>query len=187
VRPVCVQQYAPKCPWLLPKERMTVITSEVPVQSNEILKSADGMKIATSHLKNIQVKKPMCAINSKYNQSFRAGTLDKLLFYYRYRKLFLSQIVRTPNVQVKHGLQIFNICFVSNNSTVKSKSYCCSPKERSHREEMCAIALSITEKSFGWISASTQNFSKSHRKKISNELHPKKLAALDSKKPTQPC
>ena len=146
---------------------MTVITSEVPVHGNERLKPTSQIKIASSTWKTRE-KKEMHAIKSK---NIKKKIFDKLkisnfydldigqslLFYKKNHKL-LSQIVRTPNIQVKHGLQIFNICFVSNNSTVKSKSYCCSPQERCHTEEMCTIALSKTKKSFGWIPASTLNF-----------------------------
>lgn len=61
--------------------------------------------------------------------------------------------MHTPNIQVKHGLQIFNISFVSNNSAVKSESNSSSPQERCHTEEMGGVALSIAKKSLGWISA----------------------------------
>lgn len=42
------------------------------------------------------------------------------------------------------------------NCTMKSKSDSCSPKERCHTKEMSAVALSVTEESFRWITAYTK-------------------------------
>ena len=54
----------------------------------------------------------------------------------------------TPNIQVKDGLQIFNISFVSNNSSMKSKSNSCGPEKGSDTEEMRGVALSETKETF---------------------------------------
>lgn len=59
---------------------------------------------------------------------------------------------------MKQGLQVFNICFMFNNSTMKSKSNSRGPQERCYTEEMCAVALSNAKESFGRIPAYNKSF-----------------------------
>ena len=60
-------------------------------------------------------------------------------------KFYCRKHDHTPNIQVKHALQIFDIRFVFNDSTMKCKCNGCCPKERRHTEEMSSVTLSRTK------------------------------------------
>ena len=108
---------------------MTVVTSEVPEHTKSTL---NELQIPTE----------------KREREREREILPTRKAPKHHNRFLHKQITRTPNIQVKHGLKIFYIRFVPNDSAVKSEGYRGGPQERRHAEEMSTISLSIAKESF---------------------------------------